>query len=134
MNTPTHKENTMNTTEIRNALDLIDALNLAPNITTVTQPNSGRWVIVRGDRSGVFFGRLMSEEGQTVELTECRHVWYWAGAANTAEMANSGVSKPADCKIVAPVSRIRILDAIEVLDCTEEASESLSNVPHWSKS
>lgn len=92
-----------------------------------------RYVIVRGDRSGVFVGNLVSEEGQTVELTDCRHVWYWEGAANTAEMALSGVSKPNACKFVAPVKRLRVLDAIEVIDCTPEAERSLRDVPVWSK-
>lgn len=92
-----------------------------------------RWVIVRGDRSGVFFGWLVSEEGQTVELAKCRHLWYWSGAANTAELALSGVSRPENCKFVAPVPRLRVLDAIEIIDCTGNAVESLSAVPVWSQ-
>lgn len=96
-----------------------------------------RYAVVRGDRSGVFCGVVVSEEknasyGATVELTECRHVWYWSGAANTAEMALSGVSKPNACKFVGPVGRLRVLDAIEVIDCTAAAEESLRGVPVWS--
>ena len=90
-------------------------------------------VIVRGDRSGVFFGILANRDGREVTLIDARHIWYWSGAANTAEMANSGVSKPNDCKIVAPVGTLLVLDAIEVLACTPEAVESLSAVPAWSK-
>ena len=123
----------MNTTDIRNALDLIDKLGLSAEIPLRNELAIGRHVIVRGDRSGVFYGRLMSENGQTVELADCRHVWYWSGAANTAEIALRGVSSPNDCKIVAPVSRIRILDAIEVIDCTQEAVTSMDAVPEWSK-
>ena len=121
----------MNTTDIRNALDIIEKL--SPDINSPANGDIGKYVIVRGDRSGVFFGRLASEDGRTVEVTECRHIWYWSGAANTAEMAKCGLSKPGDCKIVAPVGRIRILDAIEVLFCNDEAVESLRAVPEWSK-
>ena len=93
----------------------------------------GRYVVVRGDRSGVFCGTIVSEDEQTVELTDCRHIWYWSGAANVAEMALRGVSKPADCKFIAPVQRLRVLDAIEVVDCTDTAEESLRAVSEWSK-
>lgn len=92
-----------------------------------------RYVLVRGDRSGVFCGVLVSEEGRTVELTECRHIWYWAGAANMAEMSLTGTARPNDCKIVAPVGRLRVLDAIEIVDCTPTAEASLRAVPNWSK-
>ena len=34
-------------------------------------------VIVRGDRSGVFFGTLAKKEGTEVTLTNCRRLWYW---------------------------------------------------------
>ena len=33
---------------------------------------NGKYVIVRGDRSGVFAGTLESQEGQKVTLSKCR--------------------------------------------------------------
>ena len=33
-------------------------------------------VIVRGDRSGVFFGTITKKEGQEVTLENCRRLWY----------------------------------------------------------
>ena len=36
----------------------------------------GKYVIVRGDRSGVFAGALVSESGQKVVLKDCRRLWY----------------------------------------------------------
>ena len=100
---------------------------------STSTPITPRYVIVRGDRSGVFSGTIVAEEGRTVELTDCRHVWYWAGAANVADMALNGVARPGECKIVAPVSRLRVLDAIEIVDCTPTAEASLRAVPVWSK-
>ena len=52
------------------------------------------YVIVRGDRSGVFFGELKERSGQEVELRNARKLWYWDGAAgfhffNTREEAKN---------------------------------------------
>jgi hypothetical protein len=115
------------------ALRIAQAVEANPEIPTQQPDQELRKVIVRGDRSGVFYGDIVSRDGREVTLANARHVWYWNGAANTAEMANLGVSKPNDCKIVAPVNRILILDAIEVLDCTDVAVASLDAVPAWSK-
>lgn len=119
---------------------IITALRIAQALESESCPwdadpptGHGHKVIVRGDRSGVFYGTLLERNGTEVTLGDCRHIWYWSGAANTAEIANSGVSQPDDCKIVAPVTRILILDAIEVLDCTEAACASLDAVSPWSK-
>lgn len=43
--------------------------------------NMEKKVIVRGDRSGVFFGTLAERNGREVKLKNCRRIWYWAGAA-----------------------------------------------------
>lgn len=100
---------------------------------TLTPPTKQRYAVVRGDRSGVFCGIVISENGQTVEMTDCRHIWYWAGASATDELAVRGTAKPDDCKFTAPAARVRILDAITVLDCTDEAEQSLRSVPTWSQ-
>lgn len=92
-----------------------------------------KYVIVRGDRSGVFAGYLADRDGREVELRECRRIWYWAGAASISELAQRGTSKPEDCKFPAPVTRIKILDAIEVIDCTDEALTSIQGVSIWTK-
>ncbi|MCF0120546.1 MAG: hypothetical protein HUJ65_02815, partial [Oscillospiraceae bacterium] len=33
-----------------------------------------------------------------VELTQCRRIWYWSGAASLSQLANDGVRKPDECK------------------------------------
>ena len=109
--------------------ELVAVANGRPLIEQAERP---RYALVRGDRSGVFCGIVVSEVGQTVELTECRHIWYWAGAANVADMALNGVARPAECKFTAPVCRLRVLDAIEVVDCTAAAEASLRAVAIWS--
>lgn len=96
-------------------------------------PSGRRYVVVRGDRSGVFCGVLEHQDGSTVVLSDCRHIWYWSGASATDELATRGVANPEDCKFTAPAGRVEILDAITVLDCTPEAEASLRGVADWSQ-
>lgn len=88
-------------------------------------------VIIRGNRSGVFFGELESRNGSEVKLRNCRRLWYWNGAASISEIALSGVKYPNDCKFTVAVPEIEILDAIEVIPCTDEAISNIESVWVW---
>ena len=90
-----------------------------------------QYVIVRGDRSSSFAGYLESRNGREVTLTNARRLWFWSGAASLSQLAMSGTSKPKQCKFPAPVDRITILDALEIIDCTDAALASLNEVPEW---
>jgi hypothetical protein len=89
------------------------------------------YVIVRTLTAGVFAGELASRSGQEVELLNVRRLWYWAGAASLSELASRGTSKPKECKFPAPVSRIILLQAIEISDVSPEARASIEGVPAW---
>lgn len=91
----------------------------------------GKYVIVRGDRSGVFAGTLESQEGQEVVLTGCRRLWYWSGAASISQIALEGVKNPGKCNFTVTVERIAILDAIEIILTTAEAEANIKAVPVW---
>ena len=91
----------------------------------------GKKVIVRGDRSGVFYGVLAERQGQEVELINCRRLWYWDGAASISELAKSGTKEPLNCKFTVTVESIELTDCIEVIPCTEEAIRSIEAVPEW---
>lgn len=88
-------------------------------------------VIVRGDRSGVFFGTLTAKEGTEVKLGNCRRLWYWDGAASISQLAAEGTTRPSDCKFTVTVSEIIITDAIEIILCTEKAVKSIEDVKVW---
>ena len=92
---------------------------------------NGKYVIVRGDRSGVFAGVLESQEGQKVELTKCRRLWYWEGAASISQISMEGVTKPRNCKFTMTVDEIAILDAIEIIPATAKAEANIKAVPVW---
>lgn len=87
--------------------------------------------IIRGDRSGVFFGEIAERNGREVTIRNARRLWYWDGAASLSQLAVEGTRKPRSCKFAMTVSSIVILDAIEILPCTVQAEESIKSVAVW---
>uniref|UniRef100_A0A6M3K3L9 DUF6948 domain-containing protein n=1 Tax=viral metagenome TaxID=1070528 RepID=A0A6M3K3L9_9ZZZZ len=92
-----------------------------------------RYVICRTYSAGVFAGYLESRNGQEVVMRHVRRIWYWSGAASLSQLAMSGTSDPGNCKFPEPVERDELLQAIEILDCTETARKSIQGVPIWKK-
>lgn len=90
-----------------------------------------KYVIVRTLSAGVFAGLLESRDGQEVILTNARRLWYWNGAASLSQLAMTGTSKPKECKFPAPVTRVTLLQAVEILDVTSDARASIEGVPEW---
>ena len=93
----------------------------------------GKKVIIRGDRSGVFFGTLVAKEGREVKLENCRRLWYWDGAASISQLATDGTVKPDNCNFTVTVSEIIITDAIEVILCTDKAIKIIEEVKVWKR-
>lgn len=87
--------------------------------------------IIRGESSGVFFGEIMAREGREVTIGNCRRLWYWEGAASLSQLALEGVKRPGECKFTVTVDALVVLDAIEVIPCTEKACQSIDGVPVW---
>ena len=91
----------------------------------------GKYVIVRGDRSGVFAGVLESQEGQKVVLSQVRRLWRWYGATECIQIAMEGVKLPNDCRFTMVCDSITLLDAIEVIPVTEAAEANIKAVKVW---
>jgi len=89
------------------------------------------YVIVRGNRSGVFFGVLDSRIGREVKLLNARKLYYWDGAGAVQQLAVDGVSKPEKCKFTVYVSSIEILDVIEIIPCSLKSIKSIKGVKEW---
>ena len=87
--------------------------------------------IIRGDRSGVFFGEIKEHSGQEVTIRNARRLWYWDGAASLSQLAAEGVKAPRNCKFTVTVEELTILDAIELIPCTEAAVKSINGVKEW---
>lgn len=93
----------------------------------------GKYYIVRGDRSGVFAGNIKERNGREVTITDVRRLWYWAGACSISQLALDGTAKPEDCKFTVTLDEITILDAIEIIPCTNKAEKSIRGVAEWKK-
>ena len=89
--------------------------------------------IIRGDRSGVFAGYVKERKDNEVTIINARRLWYWDGAASISQLAVDGVSKPQNCKFPKEVRELLVLDAIEIIPCTEKAQKSISKVGEWSQ-
>jgi len=102
------------------------------NYTKAEQLEGMDYVIVRTYSAGDFAGYLEDSEGQEVILKNARRLWYWSGAENLYQLAEDGVSKPLQCKFPKEIKRVKLLQAIEILDCTEKARLSIKSVSEWS--
>lgn len=92
-----------------------------------------RKVIIRGDRSGVFFGTLAEKSGTEVRLRDCRRLWYWDGAASVSQLAVDGTTNQDRCKFTVTVGEIIITDVIEIIPCTIKAIKSIEGTKEWKR-
>ena len=90
-----------------------------------------RYVIVRTYSAGVFMGYLESRNGKEVVMTNARRLWFWRGASSLSQIAMEGVKLPNECKFPCEVDRIELMEAIEIIDVTPAAKESVASVPIW---
>ncbi len=95
--------------------------------------SENRYVIVRTYSAGVFAGELESKNGKEVTLINARRIWYWSGSASLSELAMKGTTDPENCKFPCEVSKVLLTEAIEILDVSEKAKQSIKNVPIWTK-
>ena len=95
--------------------------------------NGMPYVIVRTYSAGVFAGYLESRKDKEVVMRQARRIWYWDGAASLSQLATDGTSKPSNCKFPCAVDKVELTEAIEILQCTETAKKSISEVKVWSQ-
>ena len=91
----------------------------------------GKRVIVRCNRAGVFYGTLAARDGQEVELHDVRRLWRWSGAASLSQLALEGVNNPDGCRFTMTVNNMVLLEAIEIIPCTDKAMANIDRVPVW---
>lgn len=87
--------------------------------------------IFRCDRSGVFYGELVSREGQTAVIKNVRKLYQWYGANCLEQLAMEGTKKPDDCRFTMVVDEIEVYDLIQKLPCTDIAVASIEGVAIW---
>lgn len=89
--------------------------------------------IIRCDRAGVFFGEVKERNGREVTLANARRLWRWYGATECIQLAVEGVSKPRECMFTMRIPEMIVLDAIELLPCSDKAGASIEAVPEWKR-
>ena len=95
------------------------------------QKDDMKYVVVRTYSAGVFAGYLKSRDGQEAVLIDARRLWYWDGAASLSQLAVDGVSRPQNCKFPTEVPEITLLQAVEIIPCSEKARNSIKAVAVW---
>ena len=92
-----------------------------------------KYYIIRGDRSGVFFGQIAGRNGQEIELRNVRKLWYWDGACAVEQLAVDGVTKPILCKFTVVVPEMVITDATQIIPCSDKATKILAEAKEWKR-
>ena len=95
--------------------------------------NQKQKFIVRGDRSGVFYGEIEERNGSEVKMRNVRCLWYWDGAATLLQLAAEGTKAAGNCNFTMTVDSLEVLDAIEIIPCTDEAIKSIEGVEEWKR-
>lgn len=90
-----------------------------------------KYVLIRGDRSGISVGKLVSRTDRTVVLNECIRLWYWSGANSILQLASEGVKRPNECKFSVQTNNHSILDVIEIIPLSDDAKISIYGVKAW---
>ena len=93
--------------------------------------NENQNYIVRTDRAGVFFGKIKEYNKDEIVMTEVRKLWYWDGACAVEQLALEGTRKPRNCKFTVVIPEMAIASPIQVIPCTDKATESISGVAVW---
>ena len=95
--------------------------------------NQKQKFIVRCERSGVFYGEIEERNGREIKMRNVRNLWYWDGAATLLQLAAEGTTSSYKCKFTMTVDSLEVLDAIEVISCTDRAIESIEAVKEWKR-
>lgn len=100
-------------------------------LTKAEELDGMKYCIVRTYSAGVFAGYVESRNGREVVIRKVRRIWYWEGACSISQLAKDGTAKPENCKFAVEVDKIEVLEAVEIIECTEKARESITGVPEW---
>lgn len=91
------------------------------------------YCMVRTYSAGVFAGYIESRKGKEVVLRNARRIWKWAGAMELCQLSTEGTKDPSNCKFPAPVDKVILTEAIEIIPITENARKNIQEVPVWKK-
>lgn len=108
---------------LKQAIELLEALNDAKTGATNDTRNVGKYVIVRTYSAGVHVGVLKSCDGTEAVLTDARRIWKWVGANTLSEISLRGVGDGS--RVSDAVAEITLTQAIEIIPTTAAAEANL---------
>jgi len=88
-----------------------------------------KYSIIRGDRSGVFFGIVEERKGREAKILKVRQIWYWDGARTILQIAKDGINK--NSKVTVEAKSIILTDVIEIVPCSGKATEAIKGLQEW---
>lgn len=92
--------------------------------------NAGDYVVVRARDAGVHAGEYVSHTGREVLLRNSRRLWRWSAVESISLSAVATFGIKHDGSRIAPVvASLAILDACEIIHCTEVARTSIRLAP-----
>ncbi|MGE0344273.1 MAG: hypothetical protein AB7O86_14545 [Porticoccaceae bacterium] len=91
----------------------------------MSNPLIGKYVICRTYSAGVHAGVLISQNGKEVLLADSRRLWSWAAKEGVA-LSGLAVHGLKTGKIDSTVPHIYLTEAIELIECSADAQESLN--------
>jgi hypothetical protein len=86
-------------------------------------------VLVRTYAAGVHVGEITARNGKEITLANAHRVWRWRGANTLHELSQRG-GDTGYTRVSEAVPSIDLLDAIEVIPCSEKAAANL-RTPRW---
>ena len=90
-----------------------------------------KYVIVRSNLAGVFFGILIEKQGDELTLKDARKFYYFSGANTVEDLAHQGALNVSNCKLTVSVDEIVISKFDQILPCTVKAIKQIKSIPIW---
>jgi hypothetical protein len=93
---------------------------------------TGKIVLVRDNRAGVFVGTLVAFDGPSkcATLKNARKVWQWYGSGAVEGIAARGLDQ-ARSKVTAKVQLVELCDIVQIVACEKEGAASVMGAPEW---
>ena len=120
----------MNIQNLKEMIDLLSSIESEP--AEKSSELVGKKVIVRCRDAGVHFGELIGISGRNVTLKNTRRLWQWKSAKGhtLSGCAVHGIDHQ-NSKITSEVGIIELLEACEVIQCTDLAAESIGGTNEY---
>jgi hypothetical protein len=90
-----------------------------------------QFCIIRGDNSGVFYGKVISVKNKLVEMEQVRKIRYWECAKTIVVIAVNGIKLSSQVTII--VDNMIINDSNTIIPCSETTISIFNQIPVWTQ-